>query len=440
MDLTKGSIVKGILIFTIPLFLGQLMQQFYNLADAWVVGNYADNEAFAAVSSAGSLTKLIIGFFNGMGTGGGVIISRYFGAKDKENLERTIHTNFLFAVVASVFATILGLAFVRQMLVWMNTPDSVMGESMAYLRVYFGGVSTVIIYNMCMAIMRALGDSVRPLYYLIFSSFVNVGLDLLFVAGFHWGVTGAAVATVIAQGVSCVMCIVRMTRAEDDTRLQLKKLLFYPAILKEVVSQGLPTGVQNSVVSVGNIVIQSNINMFGAYAMSGHGAYSKIEGLVFLPITCLSQALPTFVSQNLGAGEYERAKKGSVFSIVFGILFAELIGILLFFGGETATRFLVNHEEAIRYGVINMQITAPFFFLLAFSHGAAGVLRGRGKSFIPMVTMISFWCFVRIIYVTIAVKIFPVYGTIAWAYPITWGLSSIVFLVILLRLSWKKPQ
>lgn len=436
LDLTKGSIIQDILIFTFPILMGQLLQQLYNLADAWVVGNFADNDAFAAVSSGGTLTFLIIGFFGGIATGGGVIISRYFGAGDKENVERSIHTNFLFGIFASILATVLGLAFIPQMLIWMKTPESVLPDSLAYFRIYFGGVATVIMYNICMSVMRSLGDSIHPLYYLACSSLANVVLDLLFVAGFHWGVTGAAVATVLSQGLSCVLCIVRMCRVTDYTRLDFRKLKLYPGIMKEVIGQGLPTGIQNSMISVGNIVVQSTINSFGSYAMSGHGAYAKIEGVVFLPIMCMSMALPTFISQNLGAKEYKRAKQGAVFGILFGVIFAELIGFGLNAIGREALSIFVSSEEAIRYGQIHIQVTYVFFCLLAFSHCAAGVLRGCGKAIVPMITMLAFWCGVRILYVTVAIQVWPVYNTIAWAYPLTWSLSSVVFLIFLLRSDW----
>lgn len=436
-DLLSGSIVGGLIRFAIPLFLGQLLQQLYNMADAWVVGNFADNDAFAAVSSGGSLIFLIIGFFNGVAIGGGVVISRYFGAKDRENLQKAIHADFLFGVVSSVLATAAGLCLVPHILALMNTPASVLPHSLTYFRIYFSGVSTVILYNICMAIMRALGDSLHPLYYLIFSSLVNVALDLLFVAGFRWGVGGAAIATVLAQGLSVILCLVRMCRVPDETtRLDFRKLRVHREIMGQVIRQGLPTGVQNSVISIGNIVIQANINAFGAYAMSGHGAYAKVEGLVFLPIMSMSMALPTFISQNLGAREYARAKKGAAFGILSGMILAELVGVLLYAGAPYALRFFVDSAEAVEFGVIHSRTVAPFFFLLAFSHCAAGVMRGCGKSFVPMFTMLAFWCGVRIVYVTLAVRLFPVFRTISWAYPLTWTLSSVVFLAFLLRSDW----
>ena len=436
MDLTTGSVARGIIAFTMPIFWGQLLQQLYNVADAWVVGNFADNSAFAAVSSSGNVIFLIIGFFNGMSTGGGVVISRYFGAKDKKNVVISIHTNFLFGAVASIGATILGLLMVPQLLVWMKTPAEVMPDALMYFRIYFAGVSTVIMYNICMAIMRALGDSIHPLYYLIFSSVVNVLLDLLFVAGFHWGVMGAAVATVFSQGLSMVLCIIRMCRDKDYTGLDFKKLTYNRGMMRSVLSQGLPAGIQNSVISIGNVVVQTNINAFGAYAMSGVGAYSKIEGFVFLPIMSLALALPTFISQNLGAAKYDRAKKGAVFGIVSGMVISEAIGVLFFFQSPAMLRFFVTSSEAIRYGTIHARTVSFFFCLLSFSHCAAGVLRGCGKSIVPMVTMLMIWCGIRIIYVTTAISIRPQFQMISWAYPLTWTLSSIVFVIFLFKSDW----
>ncbi len=436
VNLMEGSIAKGMFSFAIPMFLGQLLQQLYNLADAWVVGNFADNDAFAAVSSAGSLTFLIVGFFNGIGIGGGVVISRYFGAGNKEYVERSVHTNVLFGLIASVLSTIVGLLFVPQLLVWMKTPPSVLPESLTYFKIYFAGVATVILYNICMSIMRALGDSMHPLYYLIFSSILNVVLDLLFVAVFHWGVGGAAIATVIAQGLSTLLCIFRMCKSTGYMHLDFRKLKWHKGIMGEVIRQGLPTGIQNSVISIGNMVVQTNINLFGSYAMSGYGAYAKIEGFVFLPITSMSMTLPTFISQNLGARKYERAKKGALFGILSGVVMAELFGLLFFAGAPYALRLFVDTPEAVAFGEIQAKTVSLFFFLLAFSHCAAGVLRGCGKSIVPMITMLLFWCGVRVTYVTQAVKLIPEFQTISFAYPLTWSLSSIVFFVFLLKSDW----
>ena len=438
ISLTEGSIAKGLLAFIIPLFLGQLLQQLYNMADAWVVGNFADNDAFAAVSLSANLSFLLVGFFNGIAIGGGVVISRYFGARDKERTEQAVHSNFLFGLIASVLCTVVGLLLTPLILKWMQTPESVMPDALVYFRIYFGGVSTIIMYNICMAIMRALGDSLHPLYYLAVSSAANVILDLLFVAVFGWGVAGAAIATVFSQGLSAVLCMIQLCRAKDESRLELKKLKLQVRMLQQILRQGLPSGIQSSVISIGNLVVQANINAFGAYAISGHGAYSKIEGLVFLPIMSISMALPTFVSQNLGAKQYDRAKRGAAFGILLGVGLAEAIGVLFYLGIEPALGLFLDAPGAIEFGMIHARTVTLFFFLLAFSHCAAGVMRGCGKAVVPMVTMLAAWCGIRVLYVTVALKIVPQFQTISTVYPLTWSISTVVFALFLVKTDWTK--
>lgn len=436
IDLTKGSAAKGIIAFTIPLILGQLLQQLYNMADAWVIGNFADNAAFAAVSSSGSLVFLVVGFFNGIAVGGGVVISRYFGAGDEVNVEKAIHTNVLFGMIASVCMTIIGLFCAPQILKLMQVPENVLAQSVLYFKIYFAGSVTIVMYNIFMSVMRALGDSLHPLYYLAVSSIVNIVLDILFVAGFHWGVAGAAVATVLSQGLSAVLCLRRMRKSEGCMRISFRKLVWHSYIMRDVIRQGLPAGIQNSVISIGNVVVQTNVNSFGEYAMSGMGSHTKIEGFVFIPIMAMSLTMSTFISQNLGAKEYGRAKKGAAFGIGSCIVVAEVIGVIAYIFAPAFIRVFAKAEEAIAYGVIQERTVTLFYFLLAFSHSATGVLRGCGKSIVPMVTMLGFWCGIRVLYVTVAIRFFPVFQTVCWAYPITWSLSSIVFLWFLVKTDW----
>ena len=438
-SLTSGSIPGSILLFALPLFLGQLLQQFYNMADAWVIGNFASNNAFAAVSSGGNLTFLIIGFFSGIGIGGGVVISRYFGARDKANTQKAIHTDFFFGITASVIATAAGLLIVPKLLVWMKTPADVLPYSLQYFRVYFGGVTTVVLYNICMSIMQAQGDSLRPLYYLGISSATNVVLDLLFVAGFHWDVTGAAVATVIAQGLSVVLCLTRMLREpEEHLRLNFRLIRWDGEMMARIIRQGLPTGVQNAVISLGNVVIQSNVNSFGAYAMSGLGAYTKVEGFAFLPVTAMSMTLPTFVSQNLGAGNIERAKKGSLFGVLSAMIAAEIIGVIMYLSIPQLLKLFISDPESIVYGVTHARIDTLFYCMLALAHCSAGILRGCGKSTVPMAVMLGCWCVLRSIYVTVILKFIHEFRMISWAYPLTWTVSCILFVIYLFRLNWNK--
>ena len=438
-SLTTGSIPGSILRFALPLFLGQLLQQFYNMADAWVIGNFASNNAFAAVSSGGNLTFLIIGFFSGIGIGGGVVISRYFGARDNANTQKAIHTDFFFGIAASVIATAAGLLIVPKLLVWMKTPADVLPYSLQYFRVYFGGVTTVVLYNICMSIMQAQGDSLRPLYYLGISSATNVALDLLFVAVFHWDVTGAAVATVIAQGLSVVLCLTRMLREpEEHLRLNFRLIRWDGEMMARIIRQGLPTGVQNAVISLGNVVIQSNVNSFGAYAMSGLGAYTKVEGFAFLPVTAMSMTLPTFVSQNLGAGNVERAKKGSLFGVLSAMTAAEIIGVIMYLSIPQLLKLFISDPESIVYGVTHARIDTLFYCMLALAHCSAGILRGCGKSTVPMAVMLGCWCVLRSIYVTVILRFIHEFRMISWAYPLTWTVSCILFVIYLFRLNWNK--
>ncbi len=437
VNMTEGSIAAAITYFCIPIFLGQLLQQFYNITDAYVIGHFASTNEFAAVSSTGSLSFFVIGFFAGMSVGGGVIISKYFGAGDREKTDIAIHSNFLFGLMASLVGTLVGELILEKVLTIMDTPATVLPFSITYLRIIFGGISMNIMYNICMAIMRALGDSISPLIFLGISSMTNIALDFLLVGFFKAGVAGAAAATITAQFLSVSLCVIRMcVRGEAGFKLEFKKLKLHGGIMKEVVLQGIPSGIQNSVISIGNMAVQTNVNAFGPTAMSGLGAYQKVEGFVFLPINCISMALPTFVSQNLGAGKHKRAKRGAYGSVLTGVILSELIGILLFFRGEPLLRIFISDDAAIAYGMIHCRITSLAFCLLAFSHCAAGVMRGCGKSVVPMAAMLAFWCVFRVTYVTVMVRLIPQFGTISTAYPVTWTLTSIVFMLFLIFSDW----
>lgn len=432
VSLTEGSVARGLWNFTLPLMLGQLLQQLYNMADAWVIGNYADNASFAAVSAGGSLTFLVIGFFNGISIGGGVVISRYFGAKDHNKVSRAIHTNILFGILASLLATVLTVMFTPAILRWMQTPDTVLPYSVAYFRIYFAGISMMILYNIFMAIMRAVGDSVHPLYYLCISSVINVILDLILVAGMQTGVTGAALATVISQGISAVLCLIRMQKTGGYMKIRLSELKYDGPMMKQVLYQGLPAGIQNSALSIGNIVVQANINSFGEFAMSGLGAHAKIEGFLFIPVISISNALSTFVSQNLGAGKKERAKKGAWMGLVAAIVMSGVLGTVMYVLAPQLIRIFTAEEQAVEYGVTFMRIVTVFYLFLTFSHEATGILRGLGKSIIPMLGMFGFWCIGRILYVTIALQISYDFKVICWAYPFTWICTTIMFGVVLI--------
>lgn len=435
--LTEGPIWQRLTAFAFPLFLGHLFQQLYNTADSLIVGNFLGSNALAAVSSSGSLIFLLVGFFNGIAIGAGVVIARYFGARQTKELQKAIHTTVGFGILSGLLLTILGLILAPQILILMKTPEDVLPNSIRYFRVYFLGSLPFVLYNNFVGILRSVGDSRHPLYYLIISSVVNIILDLLFVGVFHMGVGSAAAATIISQFISATLCLYRLTmKSPEEYRVHLKEIKLDPYMLKQIISNGLPAGIQNSIISVANVVVQSNINSFGNIAMAGCGSYSKIEGFGFLPITCFSMSLTTFISQNLGAKKYERAKKGARFGIICSLTLAELVGILIFLAAPALISIFNGDPEVVAYGVRQARTVSLFYFLLAFSHCIAGLLRGAGKSAVPMFVMMICWCVIRVTYISIIVQFVPSIDVIFWAYPLTWTLSSIAFLIFYLKSDW----
>lgn len=435
--LTEGSIWKKMVAFALPLFFGNLFQQLYNTADSLIVGNFLGSNALAAVSSSGSLIFLLVGFFNGIAMGAGVVIARYYGAREINELQKAIHTTVVFGILCGLVLMTAGLILAPQVLIWMRTPKEVLPESTAYFRVYFIGSLAFVLYNNFVGILQSVGDSRHPLYYLIFSSAVNIVLDLLFVGVLHFGVASAAAATVISQFVSAALCLYRlMYKSPDDYRISFGRLQLNPFMLKQIVKNGLPAGIQNSVISIANVFVQSNINSFGKIAMAGCGSYSKIEGFGFLPITCFSMAVTTFISQNLGARQYDRVKRGARFGILCGVSLAELVGITLYLAAPQLIGLFDRNPEVIAYGVRQARTITLFYFLLAYSHMMAGIMRGAGKATVPMLVMLICWCLIRVTYITIAVRIYPVIDVIFWAYPLTWSLSSLLFTVYYRKADW----
>ena len=435
-DMTTGSIWKRMVSFAVPVFLGNLCQQLYNTVDSVIVGKFVGKQALAAVASSGNLIFMMTGFFMGLFIGAGIVIAQYFGARNYEKVRSAVHTDIAFALCCGVLLTLLGVFFTPTILAWMRTPADVLSTSILYFRLYFLGSLATILYNAGMGILQAVGDRRSPLYYLVISSVVNVALDLLFVGAMDMGVAGAAVATVISQVVSAVLCIIKLTRSDGPYRLEIKRIGFDLPLLKKITSQGVPSGVQNSIIAIANVVVQSNINTFGSDAMAGCGSYSKVEGFVFLPITAFAMALTTFIGQNLGAGQFDRAKQGARIGILCSMAMAELIGVALFFLAPYAMRLFNDDPAVVAIGVRQSHIEALFFCFLAFAHGVSAVLRGAGRAQVPMYTMLGCWCILRVSYITLALKVWPDIATIFWAYPITWSVSCVVFLIYYLKADW----
>ena len=434
--MTQGNPYLQIIAFALPIFLSQVFQQLYNTADTLIVGRFLGTNALAAVSSSGTLIFLLVSFFNGTSMGAGVVVSKYFGAKDNDKISRAIHTNIVFSLLCGVVLTLVGVFLTPTFLVWMKTDPDVLPEAIEYFRYFFLGSLAMIMYNACRGIMSALGDSKRPLYYLIFSSLLNVALDVLFVAGFGWGVWSAAVATVLSQAASVVLCLRHLLVKDQIYSVQLKKLRIDKAMLLEILRYGLPAGVQNSVIAFANTIVQTQINSFGKYATAAYGTHGKIEGFAFLPIVSFNMAISTFISQNLGAGLYDRVKQGARFGTVAAVLMAELVGVLCYIFAPQLIGLFDSNAEVIRLGTMQARTVSLFFFLLAYSHSIAAVCRGAGKAFVPMFIMLGVWCVLRICYIAYVSHTFGELSYIYWAYPITWAISSVMYLIYYLKGDW----
>lgn len=434
--MTSGSIGKRMMFFALPLLLGNLFQQLYNTVDSLIVGNFLGSSALAAVSSSGSLIFMLIGFLSGISAGAGVVISQYFRAEDVPNIQRAVHTTVAFGIAAGLLMTIVGILLSPQILAWMGTPESVMPESVSYLQIYFSGSLGFVLYNVFVGILQAVGDSRHPLYYLMVSSVINLVLDILFIGFFHTGVGGAALATVISQVFSAILCFVQLLKTKESYQLRLSSIRFDLPMLGRIIRIGLPSGVQNSIIAFANVAVQSYINAFGEMAMAGYGAYTKIEGFAFLPINSFTMAMTTFVGQNLGAGQTERTRKGARFGILVTVVMAELIGVIvMLFAPQLITAF-DSTPAVVQFGVEKARTAALFYCLLAYSHSVASVIRGAGKAVVSMLIMMTFWCVVRVAFLAVSIPLTHSVLMVYAVYPLTWALSSVVFFFYYRRANW----
>ena len=435
--LTEGTVWKRMLSFAFPIFLGQLFQQLYHTADTMIVGRGLGKHALAAVGSTGSLMFLIIGFFNGLGIGAGVVTARYFGAKRVDALKKSIHTSILMGLIGSVLITGIGVGLTPVFLRWMQTPDDTIALSTSYLRVIFAGVTATVMYNIFAGILQAVGDSRHPLYYLITSSLVNVVMDYLFVIVLGGGVEMAALATVLSQLTSAVLSLYRlMKKSPPEYTVSIKELKLDMPTMKLILRNGVPTGIQNSINSLANVIVQSNINVFGSTVMAGVSAFSSLEGFAFLPIGSISMTLSTFVSQNIGAQKYDRVKEGARFGVIAAPLLSEVIGVTMFFIMPALIALFDSDPGTIAAGVARGRICAPLFILCAFTHSVSGVLRGAGKSAFPMYVILSCWCVLRVAYITVIVRFVDNVNAVHWAFPLTWFFSAVIMLWLFLKTDW----
>lgn len=434
--MTEGSIWVRILIFSIPLILGNLLQQMYNAADSVIVGNYVGSNALAAVGASTVLINLLISFSQGAAAGTGVVVAQYLGAGKRAHVQYGVHTAFTIAILLGLILSVAGIAFSSQMLIWMRTPKEVLGDAAVYLRIYSAGILFNVLYNMCTGIMNAVGDSRRPLIYLAAAAMTNVVLDLVLICGFKMGVAGAAIATSISQGVSCVLAAAFLMRVQADYRICLNRLRIQRTMARQIIQIGLPAGIQNMVISLANVLVQSGVNSFGPKVMAGFGAYMKIDGFNILPVTSFSMAVTTFVGQNFGAGKLGRVKQGVRVTLVMSLLYTLVTGAILLLCSRQVIGLFTADSEVIRYGTEVMKYFCPFYFLLGILHSLAGAVRGTGKTVPSMVILLISMCLFRILWVQTVV---PFYGTVQSlyvVYPVSWLLGAALMALYAWRARW----
>jgi len=435
-DLTEGNIWKSIIWFSIPLLIGNLFQQLYNAVDSYVVGNYVGKAALAAVGASTPVINMLIGFFMGIATGAGVVIAQYFGANDVNRMKKAIHSSVALTLVMAVILTIIGLLGTNTLLHAIGVPDDVFAQSSQYLAIYFGGITFTLIYNMGSGILRAVGDSKRPLYFLIIASMINIVLDFIFVKGFSWGVVGAGIATLISQALSAMMVCFVLFSTKEDYRLILKDIKFDKPILKRIIKIGLPTGIQQSIVSLSNVIVQSYVNVYGSSVIAGYSVTVKIDGFVNLPLQAFNMAITTFVGQNIGAKKYDRVKKGAYITLIMAMITIGSFVILMYFFGRDIIALFNQETEVIEAGRLMQLIFIPFYLFLPINQVINGVLRGAGKSSVPMYIMVFCFVILRQIYLFFITKVTSSVGYIFFGWPITWIICSILFVIYYYKVDW----
>ncbi len=439
VDMTKGSIVKHLLTFALPLLAGNLFQQLYNMVDTWVVGNYVGNEAFSAVGSVGPIINMIIGAFIGLSSGAGVVISQYYGAKQHDKVQKAVHTAVMLTLILGVLFTFVGILITPYMLTLMKTPAEVFAQAQSYLTIYFAGILGLMLYNIGAGILRAVGDSKRPFYFLVVSAVLNTVLDLVFVLVFGMGVEGVAYATVIAQSTSAILIFITLMCSNSCVRFSFAKLSVHGDMLGKIVRVGFPAALQMAITSFSNVFVQSYINYFGPDCMSGWTAYAKIDQLMFLPMQSISLAATTFVGQNLGNGDEVRARQGvkDALKLAFVTTLFLMIPVMIF--SPYLVTFFNSKAEVVTYGTMLLRALTPFYLLCSVNQILASSLRGAGNSRAPMIVMLSSFVFFRQLYLYVMAnfisnQIIP----IAMSYPAGWFVCTLILVIYYKKVGLKR--
>ncbi len=437
-DMTQGSISRLLFAFAVPLMLGNLFQQLYNTVDSLIVGNFVSKQALAAVGCTGPIINTLIGLFSGLATGASVVISQYYGARDNEKLGEAVHTTVMITLVTCVVLTIVGVWATPLMLELMDTPADVIGEAELYLRIYFGGVAGLLLYNIGSGILRAVGDSTRPLYFLIFSAVMNTVLDLFFVAVLKQGIAGAAIATIISQFVSAILVMLLLMRSKEPYRLVVSQLRMHKGMLRRICNIGIPSSLQMGITAFSNIFVMGYINHFESSCMAGWTAYNKLDALAMLPMQSLSLALTTFVGQNLGAGELKRAKAGPRYGLIMGFTVMIIILVPMMIFAPQLTALFNDDKEVIEFGTLFVRLCSPFYVAFVINQVYSGALRGAGDAKNTMFIMLFSFVVFRQIYLFIVSRLGATAGVIALGYPMGWMMCSALLLIYYYHGRWAR--
>lgn len=439
-DMTSGSILKQVILFSLPLMLGNIFQMLYNTVDSIVVGNFVGTQALAAVGATTMIVNMLVFFFNGFSTGAGVVIANRFGARDLDRLHIAIETTMATTFLLSILFSIVGVLGVKPMLRFMATPEDVFQEATVYLQIYIGGISGLLIYNMGSGILRAVGDTTRPLYFLILTSVLNIVLDLLFVLVLHMGIAGVAYATILSQFISAGLTLALLTRSRDIYRLTWKDLKIDSETLGQIFAVGLPAGIQSVITAFSNVFVQSYINFFGSSCMAGWSSYNKLDQFIMLPMQSMAMAATTFVSQNIGAGQHKRASQGTVTTVLLSVGVTGAIVTGLYFFAAPAVRLFTQDASVISFGVLFIHANNFFLLFNCVNHVLAGALRGRGDSKGPMIIMLATFVGVRQIYLySVTHFIANTPFLVGFGYPVGWTTCCITE-VTYYFIRWKKRR
>ena len=426
VDMTEGNITRHIISFALPLLIGNLFQQLYNTVDTWVVGNYVSNEAYSAVGTVGPIINMLIGFFLGLSSGAGVVISQYYGARQHDKVQETVHTAILMTLIIGVVFTAIGIVMIPLMLKLINMPATVIGEATTYLSIYFAGLLGLMLYNIGAGILRAVGDSQRPFYFLVVCAVLNTILDLVFVLVFDMGVAGVALATILSQAISAILILITLIRSDSCIHLDIRKLKIHFPMLRKIFKVGIPAALQMAITSFSNIFVQSYINFFGENCMSGWTTYAKVDQLLFLPMQSISLASTTFMGQNLGKNQVQRAKKGVTVSLLLAMVSTVVLMIPVLLFSPQIVAFFNDKSEVVEYGSMLLRWLSPFYILCCFNQIYSGALRGAGNTKAPMIIMLTSFVAFRQVYLFVMARLCNEIIPIAMSYPAGWLLCSLL--------------